>query len=219
MEFEGTGRSTTSDRPLDAVLDCWVSSLEQRDPASLGHGRRVARLSRRIGRRLGLDDESLLHLCRGALLHDVGKAAIPERILRSTTPLTNADWRLVRRHPVVGYELVEPVRELRPCLPVIYFHHERWNGSGFPRGVRETEIPRGARIVALADTWDALRLRRRKKERWSEERALTYVRRQTGGHFDPEVVEAFFALFAEGALLLDELAGIGSPGAAEAAAP
>lgn len=206
----------TSDRTLDAVLACWIRSLERRDPGTRGHARRVANLAYRIGHRIGLDEGSLVHLRRGALLHDVGKVAIPERILRSTTPLTNADWRLVRRHPVVGYELVEPVPALRPCLPAIYHHHERWDGSGYPRGIEGTEIPEYARIVALADSWDAMRSRREKKERWSEERALTYVRRQAAGHFDPEVVEAFMELFTEGAILLESPPDPGESGVAPA---
>lgn len=220
MEHGGTPDPPDFDRSLDAVLSSWVRSLERRDPGAQGHGRRVANLAYRIGHRLGLGERALVHLRRGALLHDVGKVAIPERILRSTAPLTNADWRLIRRHPVVGYELVEPVAVLRPCLPVIYHHHERWDGSGYPRGIQGAEIPEAARIVALADAWDAMRSRRGKKrgkkERWSEERALTYVRRQAAGHFDPDVVEAFMKLFAEGAVLVEVPADSAGPGAAPA---
>jgi HD-GYP domain-containing protein (c-di-GMP phosphodiesterase class II) len=146
---------------------------------------------------MGFEGEALTQIYRGALLHDIGKLGIPDRILHKSAPLDDAEWELMRMHPVYAYEWLRPIPFLRPALDIPYFHHERWDGTGYPRGLRGEEIPLTARIFALVDSWDALRSERPYKPAFGEEQALRLIHEQSGRHFDPAVVEAFLRMLPE----------------------
>ena len=134
---------------------------------------------------------------RGALLHDIGKMGIPDAILLKPGPLTEEEWAIMRRHPSYAYELLAPIPYLRPALDIPHYHHERWDGTGYPHGLKGEAIPLVARIFAVVDVWDALRSRRPYREPWPEERVRAHIRSLAGSHFDPKVVEAFLALEPE----------------------
>jgi HD-GYP domain-containing protein (c-di-GMP phosphodiesterase class II) len=138
-----------------------------------------------------------LHIRRGALLHDIGKMGIPDRILLKPGPLSEDEWHIMRQHPVYAYRLLSPIANLRLALDIPYCHHEKWDGSGYPRGLRGEEIPLVARIFAIVDVWDALRSDRHYRPAWPEEKAFSYLIEQSGKHFDPEVVKMFLHVLEE----------------------
>jgi len=178
----------------DATLEGWSRALDLRDSETEGHTRRVTDLTLRLAGRMGVGDRDLVHIRRGALLHDIGKMGIPDSILRKPGPLTEEEWVVMRRHPVHARELLERIAYLRPALDIPYCHHEKWDGTGYPRGLRGEEIPLAARIFAVADVWDALTSDRPYRPAWPKAQALAYIREQAGRHFDPRVVEVFLAL-------------------------
>lgn len=178
----------------ETTLEGWSRALDLRDKATEGHSQRVAEMTLRLARAMGITDEQLLHLRRGALLHDIGKIAIPDAILFKPGPLTDDEWKIMRRHPVYAYELLAPIAHLQPALDIPYCHHERWDGTGYPRGLRGEQIPAAARIFAVIDDWDALNSDRPYRSAWPEETVSEYLRREAGKHFDPKVVEVFLAL-------------------------
>lgn len=135
----------------EATVEGWVRALEMRDRGSEGHTRRVTELTLRLAHEMGINDERLVHIRRGALLHDIGKLGIPDAILFKPGSLSEEEWRLMRQHPVLGYNLLAPILFLRPALDIVYCHHERWDGSGYPRGLKGEEIPLAARIFAVVD--------------------------------------------------------------------
>ena len=132
-----------------------------------------------------------IHIRRGALLHDIGKMGVPDRILHKPDPLTDDEWIIMRRHPQLAYEMLLPIAFLKLALDIPHCHHEKWDGSGYPRGLKGEEIPLAARIFAIADVWDALRSDRPYRAGWSEEKVRQYIRQQSEKHFDPMVVEVF----------------------------
>jgi PAS domain S-box-containing protein len=184
-------------RAYDTTLEGWARALELRDKETEGHSQRVTDLTVRLARRMGLNEAELAHIHRGALLHDIGKMGIPDSILLKPGPLTEEEWVIMRRHPTMAYELLAPVAYLRPALDIPYCHHERWDGSGYPRGLRGEEIPLAARIFMVVDVWDALRYDRPYREGWPEAQVRQRIRELSGTHFDPQVVEAFMSLNAE----------------------
>lgn len=147
--------------------------------------------------RMGMDAAQLAHVRRGALLHDIGKMGIPDAILLKPGPLTDEEWAIMHRHPQYAYEMLHPVQYLRPALEIPYCHHEKWDGSGYPRGLKGEEIPLSARIFAVADVWDALTSDRPYRPAWPQARALAYIREQAGKHFDPQVVRVFFEVIED----------------------
>lgn len=181
----------------DATLEGWSGALDLRDEETEGHARRVTEATFRLARAMGMEDEELVHLRRGALLHDIGKMGIPDTILRKPGPLTDEEWEIMRRHPVYAYELLAPIDFLRPALDIPYCHHERWDGTGYPRGLKGEEIPLAARLFAVVDVWDALLSDRPYRSRLSPEEVCAYIESQAGNHFDPRVVEEFLRLEAE----------------------
>ncbi len=181
----------------DAALEGWIRSIDLRNREAPGHTQRVTEAAVRLARALGISGEDLFHLRRGALLHDVGMLAVPERVLLKPGPLDAEEMELVRRHPQHAYEILYPVPYLRAALAIPYGHHERWNGSGYPQGLKGKEIPLPARIFAVVDVWDALLSERPYRPPWPREQALEYLRQGAGELFDPEVVEAFFRLLPE----------------------
>jgi HD-GYP domain-containing protein (c-di-GMP phosphodiesterase class II) len=152
---------------------------------------------------MGFSEESLTHVRRGSLLHDIGKMGIPDSILLKPGPLTEVEWVIMKMHPTHAVELLSPIEYLRPALDIPYCHHEKWDGSGYPRGLSGQQIPLAARIFAVVDVWDALRSDRPYRPAWPLERVREHVREGAGSHFDPAVVEAFESLNSE--LLQSEL--------------
>jgi HD-GYP domain-containing protein (c-di-GMP phosphodiesterase class II) len=138
-----------------------------------------------------VDKEQVIHIRRGALLHDIGKMAVPDAILRKPGPLTPEEWEIMRRHPVYAYEWLSPIPYLRPALDIPYCHHEKWDGSGYPRGLKGDSIPLAARLFSVVDCWDALRSNRPYRASWSKEKVAEYVLARSGEDFDPHVVEVF----------------------------
>jgi PAS domain S-box-containing protein len=178
----------------DTTLEGWARALELRDKETEGHSQRVTDLTVRLARQLGLGEAQLAHIRRGALLHDIGKMGIPDSILLKPGPLTDEEWEVMRRHPGYAYDLLAPVAYLGPALDIPYGHHERWDGSGYPRGLKGEQIPLAARIFAVVDVWDALRFDRPYRKAWPAEQVRAQIRELSGIHFDPQVVEAFLSL-------------------------
>lgn len=147
-----------------------------------------------LAQTMGLRDSELVHIRRGALLHDIGEMGVPDSILNKPDKLTDEEWQVMRQHPVFAYELLKPIPYLGPTLDIPYCHHERWDGTGYPRGLKGEAIPIAARIFAVADVWDALRFDRPYRKGWPEEKVREYIRSESGTHFDPQVVTAFLQL-------------------------
>lgn len=181
----------------DDTITGWARALELRDGNTEGHSQRVAELAVELAANMGLRGETLTHIRRGAILHDIGKMAIPDSILKKNSGLTDEEWQVMKMHPVYSYNLLSQIEFLRPALDIPYAHHERWDGSGYPRGLRGEEIPLAARIFAVVDVWDALTDDRMYRPAWKPEEALAYIRSLSGSQFDPRVVEAFCALIEE----------------------
>lgn len=175
----------------DSTLEGWSRALDLRDQETEGHTRRVAEKTTEIARMMRMTEENLVHARRGALLHDIGKMSIPDSILFKEGPLTEEEMEIMRRHPIHAFELLSPIIYLRPALDIPYCHHERWDGSGYPRGLKGEQIPLAARIFAVVDTWDALCVDRRYHAAWSREKACEHILAHSGTHFDPNVVEVF----------------------------
>ncbi|MDR7414843.1 MAG: HD domain-containing phosphohydrolase [Armatimonadota bacterium] len=182
----------------EATIEGWARALELRERETGAHTQRVADLTVQVARKLGVPEHEIVHLRRGAILHDIGKIAVPDHILLKPGPLTEEEWAVMRRHPEYAYELLSPIEYLRPALEIPYGHHERWDGSGYPRGLRGEEIPLAARIFAVVDVYDALTSDRPYRRAWSHEQAVAYLREQAGRQFDPRVVEAFLQVLEEG---------------------
>ena len=183
--------STELARAYDSTLEGWGRALELRDRETEGHCQRVTELTRQVALELGLDTSELVHVHRGALLHDIGKMGIPDNILLKPDKLTDDEWQIMRYHPVYAYEMLSPISFLRQAVQIPYSHHEKWDGTGYPRRLREEQIPLAARIFAVVDVWDALTSDRPYRQAWPQEKALSYIRERTGTEFDPQVVEAF----------------------------
>jgi PAS domain S-box-containing protein len=175
----------------DTTLEGWVKALDMRDNETEGHTRRVTDLTVRVAYDYPVHGDQLVHIRRGALLHDIGKMAVPDAILRKPGPLTADEWEIMRRHPVYAYEWLSPIPYLRPALDIPYCHHERWDGSGYPRGLRGESIPLAARLFAVVDVWDALRSDRPYRSGWSKEKVAAYIRERAGQDFDPAIAEIF----------------------------
>ena len=143
---------------------------------------------------MGIRQEEMLYIRRGALLHDIGKMGIPDSILNKKGPLNDEEWELMRQHPVYAYEMLEKIDFLRTALDIPYYHHERWDGTGYPQGFSETQIPLPARIFAIVDVWDALSSDRPYRDAWPREKIIAHIQEQSGKHFDPQVVEVFVKL-------------------------
>jgi putative nucleotidyltransferase with HDIG domain len=178
----------------DLTLAGWAKALEYRDRETEGHSQRVTSLCTQLANRLGIPKNELENVRRGALLHDIGKMAIPDDILLKEGSLTEEDWVIVKKHPSYAKNLIEGIPFLRPALDIPCSHHERWDGSGYPQGLSGEKIPLAARIFAVIDVWDALLSDRSYRKAWPEEKVREYIQEQAGVLFDPKVVEAFFEL-------------------------
>ncbi|NNJ12474.1 GAF domain-containing protein [Chloroflexales bacterium ZM16-3] len=178
----------------DATIEGWSRALDLRDRETEGHSQRVTTLTMRLAHALKVGEEGRIHIQRGALLHDIGKMGVPDAILLKPGPLDSAEWVEMRQHPTYAYEMLQPIIYLRPALDIPRYHHEKWDGSGYPHGLKGDAIPLAARIFAVADVWDALRSNRPYRQAWDAEVVRSYITAQAGRHFDPEVVRAFLAL-------------------------
>jgi putative two-component system response regulator len=180
-------------KAYDVTIAGWARAMDYRDHETEGHSQRVCDLTIGLARFMNFPEAEIVHIGRGALLHDMGKLAIPDAILLKPGKLTESEWMIMRQHPTYAYEMLQPIEYLRPALDIPYCHHERWNGSGYPRGLRETQIPHAARVFAIVDVWDAMFSERPYQKAQTLEYAIHYLQTQSGQHFDPEVVEAFLA--------------------------
>jgi PAS domain S-box-containing protein len=178
-------------RAYDATIEGWSRALDLRDKETEGHTQRVTEMTIRLARHFDFSKEELLHIRWGALLHDIGKMGVPDHILLKPETLTEEELIIMRKHPEYAYDLLKPIAFLAPALEIPYCHHEKWDGTGYPRGLKEEEISLAARLFAVVDVWDALRSDRSYRLAWSEEDALAYIREQSGKHFDPSVAEVF----------------------------
>jgi HD-GYP domain-containing protein (c-di-GMP phosphodiesterase class II) len=177
----------------DATIEGWSLAMDLRDQEADGHTRRVTELTMALARALRVEDAEMIFLRRGALLHDVGKIGVPDNILSKPGALTEDEWAQLRRHPQFAHDMLYPITYLRRSIDVPYCHYERWDGSGYPRGLEGEQIPLAARIFAVAHVWDSLTTDRPYRKAWTRTAALDYVREQRGRHFDPRVVDAFVA--------------------------
>jgi putative nucleotidyltransferase with HDIG domain len=168
--------------------------LEYRDKETEGHSRRLVELSTRLANALGLTAEQIGHLRRGALLHDIGKLAIPDEILLKPGELNDPERRMMEQHPVYAKQMLAQVDFLQPCIDVAYSHHERWDGLGYPEGLKGTEIPLSARIFAVVDQWDALTSDRPYRKAWTREKVIAYFRENAGKIYDPEIINVFLTM-------------------------
>lgn len=193
--FQGIQRSNTNlSLAYDATIEGWSHALDLRDRETEGHSERVTETTLRLARGMHIEDEELVQMRRGALLHDIGKMGIPDNILLKPGPLTDEEWKIMRMHPVHAYELLGGIAYLHGALDIPYSHHEKWDGSGYPRGLKGDQIPLAARIFAVVDVWDALRSDRPYRKGWSDERVREYLAEQSGTDFDPKVVDAFLLM-------------------------
>jgi PAS domain S-box-containing protein/putative nucleotidyltransferase with HDIG domain len=180
----------------DATIEGWSRALDLRDKETEGHTRRVTETTFRLARTIGIGEEELVYVRWGALLHDIGKMGIPDGILLKPGALTDEEWAIMRKHPEYAHEMLYPIAYLRRALDIPYCHHEKWDGTGYPRGLKGEQIPLPARIFAVVDVWDALLSDRPYRAAWPEEKVRDYIRSLASAYFDPKVVEAFLALEA-----------------------
>lgn len=175
----------------DATIEGWLRALELKDKQTGGHSVRLAELTVSFAQKLGIEKDDLGHLRRGALLHDIGKIGIPDAILNKTGPLTEAERKMMNLHPQFGYEMLAPISFLKPVADIVYCHHEHWDGSGYPRGLKGEEIPRSARILIVCNIWDALTSDQPYRKAWTKKDARNYIDLGSDKQFDPEIVDAF----------------------------
>ena len=181
----------------DATITGWSHAMDLRDKETEGHTQRVTDLTLRLARAMHIDESRLRHIRRGALLHDIGKMGVPDNILLKTDELTAEEWQKMRKHTDFAYEMLSSIRYLQHALDIPYCHHEKWDGTGYPRGLKGEAIPLAARIFAVADVWDAITSDRPYRKGWSEEKALAYIKEQSGKYFDPQIVEVFLKVLLE----------------------
>jgi PAS domain S-box-containing protein len=179
----------------DATIEGWSRALDLRDHATEGHAQRVTEATLRLARASGMPEEDLVHTRRGSLLHDIGKMAIPDGILLKPGPLNEPEWEAMRRHPVSAFEWLAPIAFLRPSLDIPYCHHERWDGTGYPRRLKGEQIPLAARIFAVVDNWDALRSNRPYREAWPDERVKAHLKSLAGTYFDASILQTFLEIY------------------------
>jgi putative nucleotidyltransferase with HDIG domain len=178
----------------DLTLEAWAKVLEYRDRETEGHSRRLVELSTRLAKEMGVDEKEIANLRRGALLHDIGKLAIPDDILLKPGELNDAERKLLQQHPVYAKQMLSQISFLQPAVEVAYSHHERWDGLGYPEGLKGTDIPLSARMFAIIDQWDALTSDRPYRKAWSQESVIAYLRENSGKIYDPEIVTVFLRI-------------------------
>jgi len=211
--FEDLQRSNAElSRAYDRTLEGWSQALDLRDQETQGHSQRVTEMTLRLARKVGVPEADLVHIRRGALLHDIGKMGVPDSVLLKPGPLTDDEWKIMRQHPIYAYMLLSPIDFLHPALDIPYCHHEKWDGTGYPRQLQDEQIPLSARIFAVIDVWDALSSNRPYRKAMPTEVVYAHLREQSGKHFDPQVVSAFLEMMeADGlAVCSEQLAAVHS---------
>ncbi|MBX3119150.1 MAG: HD domain-containing protein [Fimbriimonadaceae bacterium] len=193
LENRVVQRTEALQNAYDSTIEGWAKALDLRDHETEGHSRRVTEFSCYIGEQMGLTEDQLIHLRRGALLHDIGKVGIPDSILLKEGPLTQEERKIMETHPVLAYNMLKDIPFIEEALPVALYHHERWDGKGYPDRLKGDSIPLLARIFALADVWDALRSDRPYRKAWNEAKVREHIKSLSGTHFDPRVVEVYLA--------------------------
>ena len=178
----------------ESTLEAWAKVMEYRDRETEGHSRRLVELSARLAKALGLSEEQTLNLRRGALIHDIGKLAIPDDILLKPSSLTESEKEIIRKHPDYAAQMLAGISFLEPALSVAKSHHERWDGKGYPGGLKEQEIPLLARLFSVVDTWDALNSERVYRRKWTPDEIKKYLRENSGTLFDPHIVDVFLTI-------------------------
>ena len=181
----------------DTTLEGWSTALDLRDKETEGHTKRVTETTLRLAERMGVGSQELIQIRRGALLHDIGKMGVPDRILLKTDKLTDEEWTIMHMHPSYAFQMLKPIAYLRRALDIPYCHHEKWDGSGYPRRLKGEEIPLAARIFSIVDVYDALTSNRPYRMAWPKDRTLQHIQELSGTHFDPQVVEAFLKMMEE----------------------
>jgi PAS domain S-box-containing protein len=182
----------------EKTIEGWVRALDLRDRETEGHTQRVTELTLRVAKTLGYSEEELAHIRRGALLHDMGKMAIPDEILQKPGPLTEEEWKVMRRHPEYANDMLSAISYLHPALDIPLYHHERWDGSGYPRGLKGEEIPKIARLFAIIDVWDALSSDRPYRKSLRRDQVIQYIIDMSGQLFDPELVKIVLPIIETG---------------------
>jgi HD-GYP domain-containing protein (c-di-GMP phosphodiesterase class II) len=175
----------------DETIEGWSHAMDLRDEETEGHSQRVSEMTLRLASSMGFGTEELVHVRRGALLHDIGKIGVPDEILHKPGKLTDDEWIIMRKHPQFAYDMISPILYLRKALDIPYCHHEKWDGTGYPRGLKGEQIPLAGRIFAVVDVWDALTSDRPYRKAWTEQQARDYLVEQSGKHFDPRVADVF----------------------------
>ena len=178
----------------DSTLEGWSKALDLRNEETKGHTDRVLDLMEKTAKALGIEEEKLVHIRRGTILHDIGKIGVPDRILNKPGKLTEEEWEIMRNHPTYAHDMLKEIHFLVPAMPIPYCHHERWDGNGYPRGLKGEEIPIEARIFALVDVWDAITSDRVYRKAMSEEKALAIMKEGIGTHFDPNIAKLFLEI-------------------------
>jgi putative nucleotidyltransferase with HDIG domain len=181
----------------EETLKGWVRALDARDRETELHSKRVTLLTKSVARQAGFVDQDLEDVRRGALLHDIGKIAVPDHILRKPGPLTDSEWVIMRTHPKAAYDILKPIKHLANSLDIPYCHHERWDGAGYPRGLKGDAIPLSARIFAVIDVWDALLSDRPYRKAWEREKVIEHIRDNSGTHFDPVLADLFLKMMSQ----------------------
>ena len=181
----------------EAAIEGWSAALDLRDRETEGHTQRVTQMTLRLARKIGLSAEELIHIRRGALLHDIGKMGVPDRILLKSQELTEDEWTHMRRHPSYAYDLLKSITYLSTALDIPHYHHEKWDGTGYPEGLKGDQIPLAARIFAVADVYDALSSDRPYRSKWPKQKVLEYIHSLSGKQFDPKIVESFLEIINE----------------------
>lgn len=178
----------------EATIEGWSRAMDLRDKETEGHTQRVTTLTEKLAKLAGINDDDIVNMRRGSLLHDIGKMGVPDAILHKPDKLTDEEWNVMRQHPQYAYEMIQPIEYLRPSLDIPHYHHEKWDGSGYPSGLKGEEIPLSARIFAIIDVWDALTSDRPYRQAWDKQKALDYILEQKGKHFDPYIVDLFYKM-------------------------
>lgn len=211
QEFQATSRNITERKEAeeqlqrahadlqdayDRTIEGWVRALDLRDRETEGHTQRVTNMTEKLARALGYTNEEIVHIRRGALLHDMGKMGIPDEILQKAGPLTDDEWVIMRRHPEMAHRMLSKIQYLKEAITIPYYHHERWDGSGYPHNLKGEEIPLQARLFAVVDVWDALSSDRPYRKKMPQNEVIEYLQKESGRLFDPQVVEKFISLLA-----------------------
>jgi HD-GYP domain-containing protein (c-di-GMP phosphodiesterase class II)/ABC-type amino acid transport substrate-binding protein len=178
----------------DATIEGWAKALELKDGTTEGHSQRVTQMTLNLAIKMKIRNDDLVHIRRGALLHDIGKMGIPDYILLKPGPLSPDEWVIMKKHPVFAMDLLKNIPYLAPALDIPYSHHEKWNGSGYPQGLHGERIPLAARVFCIVDVWDALTSDRPYRKAWDNESTLNYIKDNSGIHFDPAVAEEFLLM-------------------------